>query len=123
MSGPMTRTFVADARRRWPEEEKQAIIEESKTLPVSRVAKKHGVATSLLFRWRKQQGIVGSRAGQSSRAAREAGFVRVALPAPVGIVPGLEQSGVEIVLANGTRLIAGERTDLALLKRVIAALS
>jgi hypothetical protein len=47
----MTKFFVADARRRWSEEEKQAIIEESKTNPVARVAKKHGVATSLLFRW------------------------------------------------------------------------
>jgi transposase-like protein len=27
--------------RRWPEEEKLAIVEESKTAPVARVAKKH----------------------------------------------------------------------------------
>jgi transposase-like protein len=64
----MTKIFVADARRRWSEEEKQVIIEESKTNPVARVAKKHGVATSLLFRWRKMQGI-GARKPRRKRCS------------------------------------------------------
>ena len=117
MSGQMTKVFVADARRRWSDEEKQAIIEESKTAPVARVAKKHGVAASLLFRWRKLEGIHAR--GRSPRAADEKTFIPVALSA----LQAGKSFGIEIVLASGAKLIVGEGTDLALLKRVIAALS
>lgn len=121
MSGQMTKVFVADTRRRWSEEEKQAIIEESKTSPVARVAKKHGVATSLLFRWRKMQGIrVRSRGPQ---AAEEVGFVRVALPAPIAPREvDHRQTCIEIVLSSGHRVIVGRDVDASALKRVIAAL-
>lgn len=123
MSGDMTKVFVADARRRWSEEEKQAIIEESKTRPVARVAKKHGVATSLLFRWRKQQGIAGVPGRRPSQMPEERSFVRVALPTLA--TPAADGSGgsIEVMLASGAKLLVNERSDLALLKRVIAALS
>ena len=64
MSGPMDekRIFVADTRRRWPLEEKLAMVAETRTKPVSRVARKHGVAPGLLFRWRK---TLGDRAAAS----------------------------------------------------------
>ena len=121
MSGQMTKVFVADARRRWPEEEKQAIVEESKTNPVARVAKKHGVATSLLFRWRKAQGI-GVRS-PTSRTSSENGFVRVALPTPVAAAPLNQGHGsIEIVLGGGRRVIVGKDVDGFALKRVIEAL-
>src|SRR5579862_2006525 len=55
-SGDTSKVFVADTRRRWSPEQKQAIIEGSKTNPVSRVAKKHSLSTTLLFRWRKAEG-------------------------------------------------------------------
>lgn len=118
MSGDMTRVFVADARRRWPDEQKRAIIEESKTSPVARVAKKHGVAASLLFRWRKAEGLTGSgRRGAPRRLAANA-FVPVAVSTPLR-----GEGELEVALASGARLIVSERTDLVLLKRVIAALS
>src|SRR5208282_5718869 len=101
MSGHMTKVFVADARRRWSEEEKQAIIEESKTNPVARVAKKHGVATSLLFRWRKAEGI---RVRGLSPQASEEKFVRVALPVAVEAASANGgQGSIEIVLGSGRR--------------------
>jgi transposase len=119
MSGPMTKVFVADARRRWSEEEKQAIIEESKTNPVARVAKKHGVAASLLFRWRKMQGIGARR----PRPSKETDFVPIALPAPASGLPLAAAQGViEIVLGGGRRVIVGGDVDTCALKRVIAAL-
>ena len=119
MSGQMTKVFVADARRRWSEEEKQAIIEESRTNPVARVAKKHGVATSLLFRWRKMQGI-GAR---KPRPSKETDFVPIALSAPVGRSPPAATEGtIEIVLGGGRRVIVGADVDTSALKRVIAAL-
>ena len=133
MSGHMTKFFVADARRRWSEEEKQAIIEESKTNPVARVAKKHGVATSLLFRWRKMQGIGARR----PRTSNETDFVPIALPAcakpelrfgegrpaPAERAPSAATQGlIEIVLGGGRRVIVGADVDTCALKRVITAL-
>jgi len=119
MSGHMTKFFVADARRRWSEEEKQAIIEESKTNPVARVAKKYGVATSLLFRWRKMQGIGARR----PRTSNETNFVPIALPAPAERAPSAATQGlIEIVLGGGRRVIVGADVDTCALKRVITAL-
>lgn len=118
MSGDMTKVFVADVRRRWSEEEKRSIIEESLRAPVARVAKKHGVAASLLFRWRKQAGI-----RVRNRCAEERRFVRVALPAPAEAAPvNDKRDGIEIVLGSGRRVIVGRDVDAAFLKRVIEAL-
>lgn len=116
MSGDITKVFVADIRRRWSPEQKQAIIEESKTNPVSRVAKKHGLSTTLLFRWRKAEGLTGTRG--APRRLPASTFIPVAVSAPA-----CGEGTIEIALASGARLIVGHKTDLALLKRVIAALS
>ncbi len=118
MSGQMTKVYEMDARRRWSDAEKAAIIEESRTAPVTRVAKKHGVAVSLLFRWRKLEGI---RARRTAAAAPD-GFVQLALPAPARISDGAREHTIEIVLASGRRVIVGQDVDGAALKRVITAL-
>jgi transposase len=118
MSGDITRVFVADTRRRWSDEQKRAIIEESKTVPVSRVAKRHGIAASLLFRWRKVEGLGGTGKRGAPRRLSANAFIPVAVAAPMA-----RRGEVEIALASGARLIVSETTDLSLLKRVIAALS
>lgn len=118
MSGQITKVYEADTRRRWSEEEKLAIVEESKTSPVARVAKKHGVAASLLFRWRRMQGI---RVRQSAAASPD-GFVRLALPAPMETDDRRRGHTIEIVLGRGRRVIVGRDVDAAVLKRVIEAL-
>ena len=118
MSGQMTKVYEMDARRRWSDAEKAAIIEESKTAPVARVAKKHGVAVSLLFRWRKLEGIRARR----TAAAPSNGFVQLALPAPNKTEDDTRDPTIEIVLASGRRVIVGQDVDTAVLKRVIAAL-
>jgi transposase len=48
-------SVVADTRRRWSEDEKQAIIAEALQpgVNVSAVARRHGITPNLLFRWRK----------------------------------------------------------------------
>lgn len=116
MSGDIAKVFVADTRRRWSPEQKQAIIEESKTSPVSRVAKKHGLSTTLLFRWRKAEGITGTRGAPRKLPAST--FIPVAVSGP-----RRGEGELEVALVSGARLIVSERTDLALLKRVITALS
>ena len=118
MSGQMTKVYEMDARRRWSDAEKAAIIEESKTAPVMRVAKKYGVAVSLLFRWRKLEGIRARRAA----TAPPNGFVQLALPVPGKMNEGVREHTIEIVLASGRRVIVGQDVDGAALKRVIAAL-
>lgn len=119
MSGQITRVYEADTRRRWSEEEKLAIIEESRTSPVARVAKKHGVAASLLFRWRKMQGMRVRGTGPS----RSNDFVRLALPAPAETDEGrCEDGSIEIVLSGGHRVIVGKRADMAALRQVVAIL-
>ena len=85
---------------------------------MSRVAKKHGLSTTLLFRWRKAEGLTGTgKRGAPLRLAANA-FI------PVAVSRAVRGEGeVEIALASGARLIVGHKTDLALLRRVIAALS
>jgi transposase len=42
-------TVVAEARRKWTKAEKQAIVAEIAATSVSAVARKHGIASSLLW--------------------------------------------------------------------------
>jgi len=123
MSGPSDEipVYVADVRRRRTREEKLAILAEARSAPVSRVARKHGLSTGLLFRWRKQ---FADKSGLGD-AEGCAGFVPIALPAPGAPEPQARtrSSGIEIVLACGVRLMVGEGTDLALVKRIVAALN
>ncbi len=123
MSGPgdEKRFFVADTRRRFSLEEKLTIVAETATLPVTRVARKHGISCGLVFRWRK---MLGKRASAVKTA--EHGFVPIALPAPAmrqETNDGRAHEGViEIVLSGGRRVLVGKDVDTAALKRVIDAL-
>lgn len=116
MSGDISKVFVADTRRRWSPEQKQAILEESKTNPVSRVARKHGLSTTLLFRWRKAEGLTGTGTRGAPRRLPANAFIPVAVSAPAG------EGELKIELSSGARLVVTKTTDLALLKRVIATL-
>ncbi|MBI3678277.1 MAG: transposase [Proteobacteria bacterium] len=111
-----------DTRRRRTREEKLAIVAETRSAPVSRVARKHGVASGLVFRWRKQFGAGPKRSSQAR--ACETGFIPVALPAPLALqtssVP--THDAIEIVLASGHRVIVGRDVDGDALKRVVEAL-
>jgi hypothetical protein len=109
-----TDEIVFTARRRWSDGEKRALLSElaASGLSVSEFARRRGLARDLLFRWRREE---RERSASSSGVA---GFIPLSLPGPKSSA----DQGIEIVLASGVRLIIGERTDIALLKRVIAAL-
>ena len=127
MSGHITEerfVIVADARRRRTRAEKEAIVAELSApgATVSAVARKHNVAASLLFRWRREFG--GKQAKAASRGRRR--FVPLMLAAPhtadgvksalpTGTLSGL----IEIDLSHGRRIRVDSSIDVAVLRRVI----
>ena len=118
---------VAETRRRWTAEERRQIVAESETAPVSVVARRHGVAVSLVFRWRRQAGLSGKRAIVKKSGAV---FVPVMLAAPSAPeappetprVQAPDSGLIEIELAGGRRLRLSGPVDVQTLKRVIAVL-
>jgi transposase len=118
--------IVADARRRWSRLEKQAIVAECEgsASSVSAVARKHNMASSLLFRWRREFGR------SQEPAAGRPEFVPVALPALSGaegptvpVKAAVGNSGlIEIELVGGRRLRVDGSVDAGALRRVIAVL-
>lgn len=121
MSGhnPSGRFVVAEMRRRWTLAEKKAIVVESRaaSTSISAVARKHGMAPALLFRWRRELGAPLRRCAEPT-AER---FVPVCLPAPEGILPAPTSEGViEIeLIGSGTRLRVNGGVDAAALRRVL----
>lgn len=119
-------SIVADTRRRWSDEEKDAIVAEA-SFPganVSAVARRHGIKPSLLFRWRRK-----ARGGGRSRPSQPM-FLPVAVAAtPEGTVssepphtntPRSDDNRIEIELSNGRRIRVGTDFDIEALKRILA---
>jgi transposase len=130
-------SVVAEARRKWSEAEKQAIVAEAERpgANISAVARRHGIKPSLLFRWRRL-----AREAPAHSAAPAFMPVTLALP-PAHSEPVLPEASpapswphptdrpdveerrhddrIEIQLENGrlVRVGAGVSTDA--LKRVI----
>src|SRR3954471_2577001 len=96
--GEKTLAIVAETRRRWLMEEKLAMVAETKSKPVSAVARKHGIAASLLFRWRRELGK------DEIAAAEERRFVAVALPVLPAAPAGSSAQGALTGVAGGVRL-------------------
>ena len=114
--------IVVDTRRRWSEEERQRALEDTKSASVSSVARKHGVAKSLLFRWRKEAGL-------SAKRRSIAPFVPVRISAapainlPSSASPATPEPGsIEIEFVDGTKLRVNGAVKSEPLRQVIAAL-
>ncbi len=120
-SRQVTRLEIVDTgrRRRWSEDEKLRIVEESFSAPrqASATARRHGISNQLLFAWRKayREGRLG--------AGPICGFV------PATIVPtppekGPEPAGgrMEVVSANGRRVIVDPDVAGEALLRIIQGL-
>jgi transposase len=149
MSGDRTTPrfeVIASTRRSWSVEQKRAIISEIGIgdATLSDVARRHGIHTSLLFRWRRDLGAeVPATASEPHRgstpsAPRSAlSFVPMMLTQPAQTAPaavpcsmksGAVKSGVkepgtiEIVLAGGRTVRVGPDVDASALVRIIAAL-
>jgi transposase len=127
---------VVRERRAWSLSQKQTIVAECLLdgASVSAVARRHGVATSQLFAWRRQYGDVSVAKKPSNRKVRPfdcaQGFAAVmvvpdvapddqatseaATPAP--------EARLEIVLSNGAQLIASGSVVPATLVEAIKAM-
>jgi len=107
-------------RRSWTPDEKRRIVEESiqPDASIAEVARRHDLNANLLFTWRRKMGIEPIE--QSA-----------AMPIlPVTITPGLAGEHcpptvgqMEIILADGDRILVWADVDTAALARVLKALS
>ena len=115
----ISRLEVVDTgrRRRWSDVAKLRIVEESLSAPrlVSATARRHGISNQLLFAWRK--------AYRDGRLGAIAGFV------PATIVPARPEEGsgpacgrIEIVSANGRRVLVDCAVDVEALLRIVRGL-
>ena len=127
---------VATTRRSWSRQQKRAIVAEVDVdgATLSQVARRHGIAPSLLFRWRRSLGSVTGRQQASSGIAASTpatpGFVPVMLAppaaainppapaAPLAVRPG----AIEVVLDGGRLVRVEADADMDLLVRVVEAL-
>ena len=108
-----------ERRRRWSAEQKQAIVLESLSsrIPLTAVARKHGIGTGLLYSWRHQ--LLTRRPGEASCFARvEMTDEQPRLASPVVVPSGL----IEIVLPGGTSVRMDAGVNEPALRRVLAAL-
>jgi transposase len=114
-------SVVADTRRRWSEDEKQAIIAEALQpgVNVSAVARRHGITPNLLFRWRK--------AARNEAKPAAPAFLPISLTTPAKssepVCDGSETQAadnrIEIELLNGRRVRVGPGADMGALKRIL----
>jgi transposase len=123
---------VVSTRRIWSHSEKLRIVSEA-VAPgaiISAVARRHALASSLLYRWIKSV--------KADDQVQKPSFVPVALAAPAGAtvtmatvsdhrletsaVQATAGNAIEVVLGNGRILRIGADIDMAVLKRLAAAL-
>ena len=116
---PISRLEIVDTgrRRRWPDEVKVRIVEESLSGPrlASATARRHGISNQLLFSWRKAYSV--------GRLASPAGFVPAMIVAEPSTRGG--ESGcwrIEIVSANGRRVLVDGNVEVEALLRILRGL-
>jgi transposase len=130
-----------ERRRRWSEDEKARIIEESLQpgAQIADIARRHGVSRSLIYAWRREARC----APASPVAPPEPAFVPVLLSAPEGPQTAAAASEmadqdrgsrrtpkrraadggeIEVVLPGGARLMLRGRVEGTALRAVLAAL-
>jgi len=122
---------VATTRRIWSREQKRAIVAEIdvKGAPVSAVARRHGIHSSQLFRWRREFSATPAPADEARPAAT---FVPVVVELGHRSVPpqsswtsgtiNNSSSVIEIMIARGRVMRVGSDVDTAALVRIIHAL-
>jgi transposase len=111
------------SRRRWTLEEKRRIVAESAsgTRQVSATARRFGLSTGQLFTWRRlaRKGRLG---GDTEPVSFAEAIIAAGGATPVGLPPPVGPCSMEIVLADGLRVIVEQGVDPGALARLIGAL-
>jgi transposase len=107
------------ARRRWSAAEKRRIVAESESGPrqISATARRHGLRPGQLFTWRRL-----AREGRLTGNEDTVAFAQAVIdhsPSPAVSSPS---SRMEIVLADGMRIVVDKDVDADALARVIGAI-
>jgi transposase len=108
-------------RRRWSDAEKRRIVEESYRghRQASATARRHGISTTLLYRWRRdaREGVLcGGEQPPSFIQATVVDAQTADRPQSQPETGGL----MEIALSNGRRVTVGPDVDMEALRRVLA---
>ena len=116
---------VVSTLRIWSQSEKLLIVSEAVApgASICAVARRHHLSSSLLYRWIKSF--------KADEPVQKPAFVPIALAPPAVAVASAHMSKpstahpsglIEVVLANGRILRIGADIDMAVLKRIAAAL-
>ena len=118
-----------ERRRRWSRDDKVRIIEEtlSPGAVVTEVARRHGIAASLVFTWRRRARLAsvvsaGPRLVPVQLSPATAESVR-SIEAPAAMPSRKRRGLIEIELGDGKRLSVDENVDADALGRVLDVLS
>jgi transposase len=116
-----------ERRRRWSRDDKMRIIEETLApgAIVTEIARRHGIATSLVFTWRRRARLAtvvsaGPRLVPVQVAAAES---VQSIEAPAAIPARKRRGVIEIELGDGKRVSVDENVDAEALGRVLDVLS
>jgi transposase len=121
-----------ERRRRWSHDDKMRIIEETLApgAKVTEVARRNGIAASVVFAWRRQARTVGKVgpcfAPVQITAAAETGGETAKLPSEddrrMRLVPAARTGLIEIDLGNRRRIRVDAQVDAEALARVLDVL-
>ena len=116
-----------ERRRRWSRDDKMRIIEETLApgAVVTEIARRHGIATSLVFTWRRRARLATvASAGPRLVAVQVAAAESVrSIEAPAAIPARKRRGVIEIELGDGKRVSVDENVDADALGRVLDVLS
>ena len=116
-----------ERRRRWSRDDKMRIIEETLApgAVVTEIARRHGIATSLVFTWRRRARLATvASAGPRLVPVQVAAAESVqSIQAPAAIPTRKRRGVIEIELGDGKRVSVDENVDAEALGRVLDVLS
>jgi transposase len=116
-----------ERRRRWSRDDKMRIIEETLApgAVVTEIARRHGIATSLVFTWRRRARLATvASAGPRLVPVQVATAESVQSIEAPAVIPTRKRRGlIEIDLGDGKRVSVDEDVDAEALGRVLDVLS
>ncbi|MER8428503.1 transposase [Mesorhizobium sp. M1403] len=116
----MERLEIVDSgRRRFSREKKLQIVAESYSEPglCATTARRHGISRSQLYEWRRL-----ARAWQLDVALPAGGFIPALLVPEIELAAGPQAGRIEVVTANGRRVIVDRDVDVEALLRIMRRL-